>query len=301
MKKIFVAIAGVAVLALTTSGLMAGTAGAATTVKTATTTAKASCKEVLFLGARGSGEFGPGDYGFNSTRIKGDPYGFGGEVNSSYKELKGDLGAKVSVQPVSVSYPANSALTTLERAPNLYFTGLGNGVKSAVAFLTKQDKACPYQAIVLSGYSSGAMVQHRVLHQLINAKDTSILNRIYGAILIADGDQVANDNETYFGTAPKAASGIGHWYTHISHTSGAPFPAKYSNVILRVCNNHDPVCNASHTDLNLLNLLIHVHYTNSMPVLDAADVASRPHPLHRLPSQPVQQRLLTSRPGPVRY
>ena len=140
-----------------------------------------------------------------------------------------------------------------------------------------QAKKCPYQGIVLSGYSQGAMVMHRVLHNLINAKTkayNAILARVYAAIFIADGDQVANDNETQFGTAPKAASGIGHWYPALSGATGAKFPAKYEQMLLRVCNNHDPVCNASHTDLNPANLLIHLHYANGGAVLDAADVAA---------------------------
>jgi hypothetical protein len=247
----------------------AGPAHAATTA-----TAASACKQILFLGARGSGEFGPGDYGFNPTRVKGDPYGFGGPVNSAYAELNGDFENQFSVQPVSVSYKANS-VSVLLKNHNLYFTDLSQGVTSAMNYLKTQSKKCPSQEIVLAGYSQGAMVQHRVLHDLIDNKaDKAILERVDAAILIADGDQVANDNEVQFGTASKSASGIGHWYPKISHTSGAKFPESYSTIPLRVCDNHDPVCNASSNDLNPTNILIHLSYAKSEPVLDAADVAA---------------------------
>jgi hypothetical protein len=248
----------------------AGSAHAATTAANAT----ATCKQVLFLGARGSGELGPGNYGFNSKKVKGDPYGFGGPVNSAYAELKGDFGNTISVQPVSVSYQANS-VSLLVKNHNLYFADLSQGVTSAMSYLKTQAKKCPSQEIILAGYSQGAMVQHRVLHDLINTKaDKDILERVDAAILIADGDQVANDNEVQFGTASKAASGIGHWYPSVSRTSGAKFPKAYSSIALRVCDTNDPVCDASSKDLDPLNVAVHLSYANSEPVLDAADVAA---------------------------
>lgn len=267
-------------IALAASALSASLITGPDSAHAATTAAKAAttCKQVLFLGARGSGEFGPGNYGFNSKRVKGDPYGFGPDVNTSYNELKADFSdysEQVPVQPVSVSYAANNVSVILKNH-NLYFANLTQGVTWSMNFLKKQAEACPDQAIILSGYSQGAMVMHRVLHTLISTKaDASILKRVDAAILIADGDQVKNDNEEQFGTASTAASGIGHWWPSISHTNGAKFPKADGTLALRVCNTNDPVCDASHKDLNLANLTIHLYsYINSEPVLDAADVAA---------------------------
>jgi cutinase len=270
MKKIFVAIAGGAVLALTTSGLMAGPAGAATTAKAAPA-ATASCAQILFVGARGSGQPGPGKLGWKPT--KSDPYGLGQTVASAYNHFKSDLDGEYTIRAVSVPYQANS-VPTAGRAPNEYFNNLGLGVQYAMDILTSAAKKCPDQGIVLAGYSQGAMVMHRTVHDLINGKtktDTAILNRMDAAILIADGDDVRYDNETDFGTAGRGADGIGHWFPKISHSPGEKFPTSLTREILRVCNHHDPVCDATEDEFGVS---IHTSYANSTPLVAAAEWAA---------------------------
>lgn len=277
MKRIIVAVAAGAALtlaALSGGSVPARAAVSGPSVKAAGATA---CADVLFVGARGSGEFGPGDYGWNSSRTKGDPYGMGAEVNSVRSRFLADLGGDFSVEAVSTKYPAYSAKTTLERAPNLYFTGIASGVTWTVNELKAQASACPDQTIVLAGYSAGAMVMHRVIHDLISDKTkagASVLSRVAAAVLVADGDQVPNDNEILYGTAGNGADGLGHRYVKISHTSGAKFPASLSTTVIRVCNHHDPVCDSTPDDFNLLSFNIHTAYAGTEALYEGADQAA---------------------------
>jgi hypothetical protein len=82
------------------------------------------CKRVLFVGARGSGEGGPGTPGWNG---KGD--GLGGPVHSLYTALVQDLSNQLSIQKVPVIYnplPV-TALLNIANEPQ-YFANLGAGV-----------------------------------------------------------------------------------------------------------------------------------------------------------------------------
>jgi hypothetical protein len=227
---------------------------------------------VLFMGARGSGELGPGDYGWNSSK---DDDGLGGVVNTVHARILADLANDFTMKTEPVKYNASSALTTLPRAPHLYFNGLATGVSWTLYELQVAAKACPDQQIILSGYSQGAMVMHRVLHQLGNTKDgRAILARVVDAVLVGDGDQVPYDNYVRFDTAGPGADGLGHRYTNWSHTTGQRFSKSVGSRVLEVCARYDPVCDSTWWDLNPLYIAIHLAYTNSRPVLAAADYAA---------------------------
>jgi cutinase len=268
--------------------LVAGTAApahAATEAKATTTssTAASGCYWIMFVGARGSGETGPGTPGWTPpaenrstpSNTGPDTYGVGAEVNSAFYRIWNDLGKKYGSFPVqveSVDYAANS-VTTLLHAVNLYFSNLQVGVNWTMHLLTTEAAACPNEQLVLAGYSQGAMVMHRVIHNLeATPVGRKILARVDAAILIADGDQVRYDNELDFGTAGPGANGIGHLYTHWSHSSEAPFPASMTSRILRICTAHDPVCDA--TFRHELDISIHTSYTGITPLLQASDYAA---------------------------
>lgn len=234
-----------------------------------------SCADVLFIGARGSGEPGPGTPGWNPK--KNDPFGLGGTVDSAYRRLLSDLGGHRTVAVFSLNYGADSAITTLPRAPHKYFNDLSTGVSRTLSKLTSLASSCPDQQIVLAGFSQGAMVMHRVLHTLYGTvAGRRILARLAAAILVGDGDQVPHDNEVRYGTAGKGADGIGHLYTKLSHSTYAKFPASLGAQVLRVCNHHDPICDITPLapwDPLLVN--IHLSYPGSKPLLAAADRAAQ--------------------------
>ncbi len=250
-----------------------------------TAAAPPACAGVLFVGARGSGELGPGDKHWKPSRA--DPYGLGPTVNSVYDRMAAGLRGFRAVHVISVSYAAYS-VETLFHARNQYFNGLAAGVNWTLGRLASQARSCPDQQIVLAGFSQGAMVMHRVLHDLgTTAARRRILARVAAAVLVGDGDQIPDDNQVRFGTAARNARGIAQSLRKISHASPVKFTPAVGARVLSVCDAHDLVCGWS--DFNLLCLSvpltcviaaaimvkIHLGYPRSKPLLAAADQASR--------------------------
>ena len=273
----------------------AGMAGAVATggtglgVLTARTTAAAAapCAGVLFVGARGTGESGPGTPGWKDGV---DYNGLGGVVHNVLTRVEHDVRGQRTLQVVRLDYQANSVWTLLSDHSK-YFRGIDAGATTALSTLATQAQKCPYQQIVLAGYSQGAMVMHRVLLRLSDTHtpaDAAILHRIAAAVLVGDGDQVPNDNQLRFGSASLAARGIGQAYRNISHTTTEKFTTSVGIRVLSVCNTHDIVC--GWTDTNIVKCIstdvfcpasldhmiaIHLHsYKGRKPLLQAADQAS---------------------------
>jgi Cutinase len=280
------ALAGAAMGGAVSASVAAATEGvAAATAASQRSATSPACADVLFVGARGSGEKGPGDKGWKPS--KSDPHGLGATVNSVYDRVAADLRGYRTLSPVSVRYAANGVQTLLH-APNEYFSGLAAGVTWTLDTLASKAKACPGQPIVLAGFSQGAMVMHRVLHDLgATAAKRRILARVAAAVLVGDGDEVPDDNQIRFGTAARNARGIGQSLRKLSHASAAKFSPSVGSRVLSVCNTHDLVC--GWTDFNLacltnpvscivkvaLMIKIHLSYPGSKPLLAAAGQAAR--------------------------
>ena len=249
---------------------------------TATPQASASgndCPGALFVGARGSGEFGPGSDGWPRGRTTKDPWGLGGEVNEIYQQAETELGKSNIGQPLSVNYGADRVETILHD-PAEYFDDLSAGVSWTLKNLQEAAQSCPAQEIVLAGYSQGAMVMHRVLHQLENtATDQQILSRVVAAVLIGDGDQVPLDNETRYGSAWPTAMGIGQVLSAVSGSSVTKFAPGMGTQVLRVCNRGDIVCDymtalAAPAGL-ATGVGTHLSYAGSRPLRQASEQAAR--------------------------
>jgi hypothetical protein len=254
------------------------------------TAATTACGPVFYLGARGSGETGPGSSG-GWVKSK-DPSGFGPEVDAVYTQLQAAFGVS-NVEPDPVRYAADKvpSFSGLRHgAASGYFRDLSAGVTQAHQDLVKQAGLCPDQEIVLGGYSQGAMVMHRVLHLLAgSAAGKQILSRVAATALIADGDQVSSDREVMDGSAWHAAYGVGQVDRGLSGSSAARFTGIPSPVI-RVCDRGDLVCDfgtAAGTALaravlgdlhykDYLNgITIHTSYPGSRPLLQAARQVAR--------------------------
>jgi hypothetical protein len=172
-----------------------------------------------------------------------------------------------------------------EGAASAYFENLSAGVTQAHKDLVRQAALCPEQEIVMAGYSQGAMVMHRVLHQLGGSSaGKQILSRIAVADLIADGDQVSFDREVMDGSAWSIAYGIGQVVPAVSGSSAAKFPDALKSRVLRVCNRGDLVCDfGTAADIVFLRALlkdlnpkdyqdgitIHTHYPGSRALQQA--------------------------------
>jgi Cutinase len=236
-----------------------------------------ACADLLFLGARGSSEPGPGTKGWKPT--KRDPYGLGRPVNSFYSDLTGQLAAQRTITVISLRYAATSALT-LATDRKLYFKNLDNAISAAIGDLKTQATACPGQDIMLAGFSQGAIVMHRVLHELASKPaDAGIVSRLAAAILIGDGDQVPADNEVRFGTAPLKAHGVGQAFPKVSGASAAKFGSATGAGIASVCDKADLVCDWTDWDEEPVAFAyafsVHLQYPNSKPVSAAASWAAK--------------------------
>src|ERR1035437_2971737 len=106
-----------------------------------------SCAAVLFVGARGSGQAGPGTPGWTSSSA--DPLGLGGTISGVYSRLRSDTSGHRTVAGVSVNYTA-SAVSTLIGSPGVYFAGIDKGVTSTLGTLRQDNVLCPHQQIVLA-------------------------------------------------------------------------------------------------------------------------------------------------------
>lgn len=193
-------------------------------------------------------------------------------VNTVHARILADLENDFPMKTEPVKFNANGVQTILH-APHLYFNGLVTGVSWTTYELGVAAKACPHQQIILAGYSQGAMVMHRVL-------TTSATPRTAGRSWPAWSTPCSSvtatkcPTTTTCGTARPGADGLGHRYVAWSHTTGQTFSQSLGKRVLEVCNSDDPVCDSNWWDLDPLFILIHLRYTNSQPVLAAADYAA---------------------------
>ena len=251
-----------------------------------------TCAPVYYIGARGSGETGPGSK--NGWDKANDPSGFGPEVNDVYAHLQSALGSgNIQADPLNYAADPVPSLSEIRKgAVTAYFNDLSAGVTQAENDLKQQASSCPGQEIIMAGYSQGAMVMHRVLHQLDgSASGKQILSRVAAAALVADGDQVSLDREVMDGSAWHIAYGIGQVDRAVSGSSGAKFSRSLGSRIIRVCNGGDLVCDFGTAagvaflragvlhDLNKKDytegVKVHTSYPNSKPLLQAGQQAAR--------------------------
>ncbi|CAB4727222.1 MAG: cutinase family protein [Actinobacteria bacterium] len=239
-----------------TLGLLLATICASILIPTSTTAATAAtastCSDIYVLGARGSGQYAEG----------GDQFGgYGPQVFAAVRDLEEKTGASASSTSAPVTYPAwpTSMLVTNKKR---YFEGIDQGVANALQALADRQRRCPTERLVLAGYSSGAMVVHRVVRRILD--DRTFAARLDGVLLIADGDRVANDNTVLHGTAPAASQGLGHNVSG-SGTSPAKLPLAYEQVLHSICNKNDSACGGG------VDTRTHSGYQGSPEVVEAVD------------------------------
>lgn len=233
---------------------------------------RADCADVLFLGARGSGQPISGSTNDGQS-------GLGPQVYQVSQRLGRDLpGRTVDVQ--ALDYPALDTQLLLTDAA-AYFAGLEQGVSTAKSDLRRQADQCPEQRIVLAGYSQGAMVMHRVLQDLSSAPDAkarSILAHLGGAVLIADGDRLPKDRTTDYGTAGRSR-GVAYALRAESGVRGTRLPKRMKARVHSICNDADIVCDfralLQSDAAGVDGATVHISsYDNSADVLKATDVVA---------------------------
>lgn len=217
-----------------------GAAPPATTVETGRVTPveikmnTTLCYDTIFLGARGSGESAHGNRGL------------GKRVDYALSEYaKGVTGRRLGVY--AVDYLASPVWRLLDSTPEAYFRSIDDGVDNSLTFLASRHSRCPNERYVLSGYSQGAMVMHRLMFQL-ERRGSSWLKRIDGVIVIADGDRRYNQGGKSFGTSMNTALDVGvSWSFPV--VNGLKYPAVARSIptsirarFYSICDFDDIVC-----------------------------------------------------------
>jgi hypothetical protein len=227
-----VLVAGMAV-----AGLAAGTAAAAP-----------ACADFHWIGAAGSGQ--RDGAGLNANG------GMGDVVYQSYQQLRADLlASERTITAEAVRYPAAPVPVEGGLGGWLDFMGsVDDGVDATAEQFKAFTEQCPDTKVVLAGYSQGAMVIHRNLHNL--ADDPHVA----AALLIADGDRLPVDTTINMGSTavvPGSGKGVAQEHSFLASTDTAMLPPQIGARTISVCDVGDPVCD----------------YDPAMPEMSAAGIA----------------------------
>lgn len=253
---------------------------------------RAPCVDVLFVGARGSGQ--------TST----DEHEMGQQVSSALAAYSSRVsGRRIAYWPVNyeshdVGVLVNVAVAALGGVKK-YFKGMDQGVNDAIDVLARRSKMCPLERYVLAGYSQGAMVIHRVVTEL-DDKTRVGYPRVDGILLIADGDRLSKPSEHRRGSAPGDARGLTWRFVGVSQlitdhdATIRQLGPRWAERTYSVCDRGDIVCDANHVFSGATWMLkivagvrIHTkHYLGSDAVVSSARAIARETMAHP-PSVPM--------------
>ncbi len=223
--------------------------------------ASATCADVTYIGAAGSGEL--------NDAAAGDYHRMGPEVYKMASVLESALAtSQLKMNRMPVGYPADSVGDLVPSAGEVgglflggggvalallhykhfhfdkYIASIDAGIAATVRMAKDQVASCPASALVLAGYSQGAMVVHQAELRLAASGRADVLSHIAGTLLLGDGDRAAGTKAKLFGTSAAGDEGI-RTYLHGNDRKDVVFPERTANI----CNSHDIVC-----DFNLRTL-----------------------------------------------
>ncbi|MGV0642516.1 cutinase family protein [Mycolicibacterium sp. XJ2546] len=239
---------------ITTLASAAVVAGAALVGASVAQAQPASCPDVHWFGAAGSGQRD----GHLTTNA-----GMGDDVYQSYLDLQRLLqrdGRTMTAE--AVEYPA---------VPVPDEGGVGDwmdfmdsvdvGAEALAAQYAAFTQRCPTTKVVLAGYSQGAMVVHRNLHTLGTQPNMA------AALLIADGDRRPADPTLNIGSVtsvPGAGMGVAQDWPILASAPG-PLPPAVGSRTISVCELGDAVCDfdPDAEEVSTAATLIHTSYTTS--------------------------------------
>lgn len=214
-------------------------------------TADAACKDVTYIGARGSGQ------------PAGKGQGMGPEVYAMATSLETKFrAAGESMAMAAVDYTAESTDRLKPSKAEIAAMTFGGGALRAGAaayyyhhrakpFLKSIDDgterikelarntvaACPDADLVLAGYSQGAMAVHAAERDL-KKDDEEVFDAITGTLLLADGDRKKNSAAKAIGSA-KGGQGIRAALAAGDRDVADP------ELTVNICDEHDLVCDFS--------------------------------------------------------
>jgi hypothetical protein len=235
-----------------------------------------NCPDVMFIGARGSGEplMKKGSYVVEQARGVGDPLAYmAGLLEADVRHY----GEEMQVFPVAYSadsvddlVPSKTELAemALSHAPEViyyarnykpYAASIADGVKETLADIRSTADRCPETELVLAGYSQGAMAIHKAELQLDREGDEEVLDLIGGTLLLGDGDRAPDTQAKIFGGAPSGGEGV-QVYLH----GAKPEDVVEPETTAEICIQGDIVCDFGiHLSISWYKHAahIHTHYT----------------------------------------
>jgi hypothetical protein len=254
---------GVLVMVLVAIFAGAGNARAAT---------ETNCPDVMFIGARGSGEplLKKGSYVVEQARGVGGPLAYMAglleEDVRNYGEEMQVFPVAYSADPVEELVPSKVELAemALSHAPEIiyyarnykpYAASIADGVKETLADIHSTIDRCPETELVLAGYSQGAMAVHQAELQLEREGDEEALDTIGGTLLLGDGDRVPDTQAKIFGGAPSGGEGV-QIYLHGAKVRDVAEP----ETTAEICIRGDIVCDFGiHLSISWYKHAAHVH------------------------------------------
>ena len=212
-------------------------------------------KDVVFIGARGSGEAPQGD-----PPVFDDPAdGLGPKVSGIYDGLVSELTAygydeSTDIQVLGVQYPALGVPLPAVYDYD-YYSSIRHGVEETKALLRDVQFYCPGQQIVLGGYSQGALAIHVALLELA-LYEPDVINspQIAAVLLLADPAKKSNGLEETWEKDPNlyadyeagwgVAGADGTWTIApgMPEEDKGPIPSVVVYRTLAFCHNFDIVC-----------------------------------------------------------
>ncbi|MHA3024712.1 cutinase family protein [Mycobacterium sp. BMJ-28] len=240
-----------AVIAMGVSGMSMGSASA-----------EPGCPDYHWIGAAGSGQRDAAHLGANG--------GMGDVVYQSYQQLQSALAADgrtitaEAVQYPAAPVPADGGV----RGWMTFMDSVHDGTDAAADQLKSFSAQCPDTKVILAGYSQGAMVIHRNLHDL--ADDP----RVVAALLVADGDRLPADTTINMGSAaltPGVGKGVAQEHSFLASTDTSTLPAAIGARTVSVCDAGDPVCDSvpDQESMSPAGIAIHTGYAPTTAGLHA--------------------------------
>ena len=115
-----------------------------------------------------------------------------------------------------------------------FLASITRGTNAVLAYVHAEVFRCPSTAIVLAGYSQGAMAVHEAEVKMSRGDRA----HVSGTILLADGDRVPNTAAgLQLGSSRANGEGV-RTYLHMNARRDVPLPGS----TVDICNTHDLVC-----------------------------------------------------------
>jgi cutinase len=233
------------------------------------------CRDVMFIGARGSGEPLQVKQGSRMVTVF---HGVGKPVDYmagllekdvvAYGETMGILAVDYSADSVSELWPSKKEIAAMVAAgpggaatifelKNLkpYEASIARGVSSTIGAIHGVLDGCPETEIVLAGYSQGAMAIHQAELQLERDGDEEALDAIGGTLLLGDGDRAPNTQAKIFGGAPAGGEGVQVYFGRFK-----PLDVVEPETTAEICVTGDIVCDFKfHLDSAFYSEGTHTH------------------------------------------